>query len=95
MASNHLTLRLTEQDTLLVDLLRAQTGLSKSDVVKHALRSLAGQVTMAAPAPPSLFDLGAHRFGKHGSAARQSAQIKAVVRGRVQAKAASRSRVEA
>ena len=94
MASSHMTLRMSEQDVLLVERLRAQTGLSKSDVVKHALRTLASNQALAAPSQPSLFDMGTSRFGRHGHAGRQSAQIKVVVRERVQAKAAARSRVK-
>jgi hypothetical protein len=86
MPSNHLTLRLTRDDVLLIEALRARTGSSKSDLVKHALRTLASQPQFSSPSAPSLFSLGEGRFGQHGIAARQSANIKRVVRARLESK---------
>ena len=79
-----LTLRLTDDDALLMARLRAQTGLSKSEIVKRALRKLAN--TDGAGGAISLFALGEARFGRQGDVRRQSANIKSVVRGRLQAK---------
>ena len=62
MTTQFLTLRLTEDDALLMARLRAQTGLSKSDIVKRALRQLGS--TDAAPPAGSLFALGQASFGR-------------------------------
>ena len=88
MTTSHLTLRLTSQDASLIERLRAQTGMSKSDIVKHALRILARHEDSdsVAPAAQGLFALGECSFGKHGDAARQSTGVKAVVRARLKAK---------
>lgn len=86
MNTSHLTLRLSSQDALLIEHLRVQTGLSKSDVVKHALRELASNDDFAVPAVQGLFALGEGSFGRHGDASRQSADIKLVVRARLKAK---------
>lgn len=86
MSASHLTLRLTEQDTQLIELLRARTGQSKSDIVKHALRALASHEDSADPAAQGLYALGADSFGKHGDVSRQSAKLKSVVRARLKAK---------
>lgn len=86
MNTSHLTLRLSSQDALLIEHLRMQTGLSKSDVVKHALRTLASNEDFAAPAVQGLFALGEGSFGRHGDASRQSADMKSVVRARLMGK---------
>ena len=86
MNSSHLTLRLSSQDAALIEHLRVQTGLSKSDVVKHALRTLASNEDFAAPAAQGLFALGEGSFGRHGDASRQSADMKSVVRARLMVK---------
>ena len=86
MNTSHLSLRLSSQDALLIEHLRVQTGLSKSDVVKHALRALASNDHFAAPAVQGLFALGEGSFGRHGDASRQSADMKSVVRARLMAK---------
>jgi predicted transcriptional regulator len=86
MSSSHLTLRLSSQDAELIEQLRARSGLSKSDIVKSALRAWVGMQQPTAPVAQGLFALGAGRFGKHGHAARQSANIKAVVRNQLKAK---------
>ena len=83
MNSSHLTLRLSNQDALLIEHLRVQTGLSKSDVVKHALRTLASNEDFAAPVVQGLFELGESSFGRHGDVSRQSADMKSVVRARL------------
>lgn len=64
--------------------LHAQTGLSKSDIVKRALRQLVS--ADEAPQTGSLFALGQASFGKRGDATRQSADVKRVVRERLLAK---------
>ena len=66
--------------------LRVQTGMSKSGIVKHALRTLASKGGLAAPAGQGLFALGESRFGKHGDAKRQSADMKSVVHAQVLAR---------
>ena len=86
MIASHLTLRLTDQDAQLIELLRARTGKSKSDIVKQALRALASNEDSAAPAVQGLYALGERGFGKHGDASRQSANLKSVVRARLKAK---------
>ncbi len=83
MPSSHLTLRLNRDDDLLIERLRARNGLSKSDLVKQALRALATQQEADLPASQSLFALGEGRFGRHGIATRQAANIKAAVRARL------------
>jgi plasmid maintenance system killer protein len=87
--TTHLTLRLTEAESKLVERLHVQTGLSKSALVKQALQRLSA--VHEASAEGGLFALGAKRFGRHGDAARQSASIKSVVRERLNAKHAGRS----
>ena len=84
MATQFLTLRLTAEDASLMAHLHAQTGLSKSDIVKRALRQLVS--SEAAPATDGLFALGQASFGRHGDATRQSTNIKRVVRDRLLAK---------
>ena len=84
MTTQFLTLRLTEDDALLMARLRAQTGLSKSDIVKRALRQLGSADTP--PPAGSLFALGQASFGRLGDASRQSADVKRVVRERLLAK---------
>lgn len=86
MTAGHLTLRLTDHDAQLIELLRARTGKSKSDIVKHALRMLASNEDSVAPAAHGLYALGASSFGKHGDDSRQSANVKSVVRARLKAK---------
>ena len=86
MTASHLTLRLTDHDAQLIELLRARTGKSKSDIVKLALRALASNEDSMAPAVQGLYALGEGGFGKHGNASRQSANLKSVVRARLKAK---------
>ena len=84
MTTQFLTLRLTAEDASLMAHLHAQTGLSKSDIVKRALRQMLG--SEAAPDTGGLFALGQASFGRHGDATRQSADVKRVVRERLLAK---------
>ena len=84
MATQFLTLRLTAEDAALIAHLHAQTGLSKSDIVKRALRQLVNVETL--PADAGVFALGQASFGCQGDATRQSADVKRVVRERLQAK---------
>lgn len=87
-SARHLTLRLSDADAATLEQLRSHTGLSKTDIVKRALRHLAAsaKVSAATAAAPSLFSLGKGSFGLHGDASRQAATIKAVVRERIKAK---------
>ena len=84
MATQFLTVRLTEAEAKLVERLHTQTGLSKSALVKQALSRLS--VAHETSADGGLFALGAARFGRHADATRQSARIKRVVRERLNAK---------
>jgi hypothetical protein len=79
-----LSLRLGASDSALMQQLHERMGLSKTDIVKHALRQLA--TSAEAQGSVSLYDLGKPIFGKHGDASRQSADIKSVVRERLAAK---------
>ena len=84
MRTQFLTIRLTEAEARLVARLNAQTGLTKSQLVKQALKKLSAEPDISAGG--GLFEIGADRFGRHGDKARQSAQIKQVVRARLDAK---------
>lgn len=79
-----LSLRLGASDSALMQQLHERMGLSKTDIVKHALRQLA--TSAEAQGKVSLYDLGKPIFGKHGDVSRQSADIKSVVRERLAAK---------
>ena len=84
MGAQFLTVRLTEAESKLVERLHVQTGLTKSALVKQALNRLS--TAHEASADGGLFALGAARFGRHGDATGQSAQIKRAVRERLNAK---------
>lgn len=84
MSAQFLTIRLTEAESRLVTRLNKQTGLTKSALVKQALKAMSATHDTAAGG--GLFELGAARFGLHGDATRQSAQIKRAVRDRLNAK---------
>ena len=56
MTTQFLTLRLTAEDASLMEHLRAQTGLRKSNVVKRALRHLMSSDVV--PTAGGLFALG-------------------------------------
>ena len=84
MESEFLSVRLSKDDAQVIQRLHQQTGLSKSEIVKRALRSLAQESTTTTEG--GLFELGATRFGRYGNARRQSDDIKRVVKARVDAK---------
>lgn len=84
MDSEFLSVRLSKDDAQVIQRLHQQTGLSKSEIVKRALRSLVQ--ADATTTEGGLFELGAARFGRYGSARRQSDDIKNVVKARVDAK---------
>lgn len=89
MDSEFLSIRLSKDDARVILRLRATTGLSKSEIVKRALRSLASDGT--APAEGTgLFELGATRFGRYGNVRRQSSDIKRIARTRAIAKRTGR-----
>lgn len=77
-----LSLRLGANDAALVQRLHERMGLSKSEIVKQALRLMAETDEQQA----SIYELGKVHFGRYGDAQRQSAQIKTVVRGRANGK---------
>ena len=79
-----LSLRLGASDSALMQQLHERMGLSKTGIVKHALRQLA--TSAEAQGKVSLYDLGKPIFGKHGDVSRQSADIKSVVRERIATK---------
>jgi len=83
MTGQFLTLRLNETEADLLARLCASTGLTKTEIVKRALRGLSDALPAA---EESLFDLGAARFGRHADPSRQAADIKRVVRARLDAK---------
>ena len=83
MNGQYLTIRLTESEAELIARLGAATGLTKTEIVKRALRLW---IEDAQGTSGGLFDLGALRFGRHGDDSRQAADNKAVVRGRLDAK---------
>ncbi len=84
MNSQFLTIRLTESEARLVARLNERTGLTKSQLVRQALKKLSEDADM--PSGGGLFEIGAARFGRHGDKARQSADIKKTVRARNNAK---------
>lgn len=85
-STQFLSLRMVSEDTVLLDRLQAQLGGTKSDIVKQALRLMAEQTPVEPGHSPSLYALGADRFGRYGDATRQSADIKTVVRQRLSVK---------
>lgn len=89
MDSEFLTIRLSKDDARVIHRLRAATGLSKTEIVKRALRSLASDET-APVEGAGLFELGATRFGRYGSVRRQSSHIKRIARARAIAKRTGR-----
>jgi predicted transcriptional regulator len=84
-----LTIRLSKDDARVMQRLREAMGLTKTEIVKRALRSLAGDRTDST-AGGGLYELGAARFGRHGDARRQSSAIKRVARARAFAKRTGR-----
>lgn len=86
-SSSFLTLRLSEEDARTVETLRAATGLSKTDVVKQALRLMASSSGLTARAGTSLYDIRMAQGSLHaGDASRQSSRAKKIVREIVRAK---------
>ncbi len=81
-----LSLRLGAGDAALMRQLHERMGVSKTEIVKQALRLLASSGEAAA-SDTCLYELGKPSFGRYGDATRQSAQIKSVVRDRLNAKA--------
>ena len=78
-ANTHfLSLRLSTEDSRIVERLHGQLGLSKSEVVKKALRLLAEHIDGGTEA--DAYTVGADLFGRHGDAQRQSPHVKDVVR---------------
>jgi predicted transcriptional regulator len=84
MDSEFLTVRLSNDDARMVQRLREATGLSKSAIVKRALRLLADH--RDATDEKSLYQLGAAYFGRYGDARRQSVDIKRIAKLRIHAK---------
>jgi hypothetical protein len=87
--SEFLTIRLSKDDARIVHRLRAVTGLSKTEIVKRALWSLASD-RAASVEGAGLFELGATRFGRYGNVRRQSSEIKRIARARAIAKRTGR-----
>jgi hypothetical protein len=81
-AENFVSLRLGVADAALMRRLHERMGLSKTEIVKQALRLLASSTEEQV----SLYELGQSRFGRYGDASRQSSDIKSVVRARLAAK---------
>ena len=84
MSAQFLTLRLAAEDASLIERFQTQTGLSKTEIVKRALRNLVSGETPQVEG--GLFALGQGKFGRFGDASRQSANVKQVVRQRLLAK---------
>ncbi len=89
MDTEFLTIRLSSNEARAIERLRRATGLSKTEIVKRALRLL-GKDDLPGDAGIGLYALGAGRFGRHGEARRQSADIKRVARARANAKRTGR-----
>ena len=84
MTAQFLTVRLNPEEASLMTRLHAQTGLTKSEIVKQALRGMERRA--GASGEGSLYELAAKYIGRHGNAARQSADVKRVVRAQMDAK---------
>ena len=83
MTGQFITLRLNETEAEQLARLGASTGLTKTEIVKRALRALAKSLPAG---EATRFELGAARFGRHGDGSRHAADIKRVVRARLDAK---------
>lgn len=90
MEAEFLTIRLSKEDAHLIRRLRETTGLTRTEIVKQALRSLGGISGETPGAGGGLFELGAGRFGQHGNVRRQSSDMKRIVRSQVRAKRSRR-----
>ncbi len=84
MTTQFLTIRLNAVEARLIARLNEKTGLTKTQIVKQALKNLS--IPPEHPSGGGLFEIGADRFGRYGDKARQSADIKQVVRARLDAK---------
>lgn len=84
MISEYLSVRLSKDHAQVVQRLHQQTGLSKSEIVKRALRSPAQDSSTSVEG--GLFELAAARFGRYGNVRRQSDDIENVVKARLDAK---------
>jgi Ribbon-helix-helix protein, copG family len=84
LETQFLTVRLGEEDASLLASLNEKTGASKSEIIKRALREYAAH-SVDAPTG-GLFALGEKAFGKYADATRQSAELKTVVRNRIDEK---------
>ncbi len=80
-AEQFVSLRLGASDAQLMRVLHERTGLSKTDIVKRALRLMASQSQDVEQV--GLYELGRSFFGRYGDATRQSADIKSIVRQRM------------
>ena len=81
MDAEFLTVRLSKEDARVIRRLRDATGMTKSEIVKKALHSLAGGSAPSAPGS-GLYELGVDRFGRHGDVRRQSSDVKRIDRRR-------------
>ncbi len=77
MSAHFLTIRLNESEAELLARLGVAMGMTRTELVKRALRSPASE---SPGAGQGFFDLGAPRFGRHGAGDRQAAEIKRLVR---------------
>jgi hypothetical protein len=82
-----LSLRLSPDDAHLMAQLQVSLGVSKSAVVKRALRLMAEQ--LKAEPQSDAFAAGAGLFGRYGDEQRQAADIKQLVRQRLASKRAA------
>ena len=89
MDTEFLTIRLSNNEARTIERLRQTTGLSKTEIVKRALRLL-GTDGNSAGGAEGLFALGSGRFGRHGDVRRQSADVKRVARSRANARRTGR-----
>ena len=89
METEFVTVRLTRDEADAMRRLREITGLSKTEIIRKALRTLASDRSELAEGV-GLFDLGASRFGKYGDAKRQSSKIGQIARTRANAKRTGR-----
>ena len=84
MTGQFRTIRLNAAEARLIARLNQTTGLTKTAIVKQALKNIA--TPPEHPSGGGLFELGADRFGRYGDKARQSSEIKRIVRARLDAK---------
>ena len=89
MERQFLTVRLSGSEARMMQRLRAATGLSKTEIVKRALRVL-GESPTSPSGGEGLFSLGSDRFGRYGDVRRQSSDIKGIARSRANARRTGR-----